>query len=405
MNCGCVNEPNRVSNMTDDGLGFSPPVPVKVVEHIGPSGREMSDTVYQSADTKIPNVVFGEPTVLIDTTTLTFSKDGDNDWYVSDTITFPSDNFHIYTLYSVTWDNVEYKCFSVQAFRTLATRINYYSYLLIGNPEVFGFGKVYDDTDAPFVIAYLANTSSTRVYTSSNIGQHTLKVVSIPYTFEEVDPRYLLSINDSGRTPLPVRGEGMDSYIFNLATTAKGLAASAFNIGTKADGRWSAAFGECCEANGRGSFAEGSYTISGSSSAYATHAEGSKTNAIAHYSHAEGQATTASGTVSHAEGSDTIASGSRSHTEGDYTIANHRAQHVFGQWNVADPSAAAVTARGNYVEIVGNGTADDARSNARTLDWSGNEVLSGSLTLGKGTADEVTITAAQLKALLATLTE
>jgi len=52
---------------------------------------------------------------------------------------------------------------------------------------------------------------------------------------------------------------------------------------------------------------------------------------------------------------------------------------------------------------VGNGTAEDARSNARTLDWSGNETLQGSLTLGMGTADETTIYAAQLKALLAML--
>jgi hypothetical protein len=43
------------------------------------------------------------------------------------------------------------------------------------------------------------------------------------------------------------------------------------------------------------------------------------------------------------------------------------------------------------------------RSNARTLDWQGNESISGSLTLGKGTADEVSISAAQLAQLLALL--
>jgi chitodextrinase len=39
----------------------------------------------------------------------------------------------------------------------------------------------------------------------------------------------------------------------------------------------------------------------------------------------------------------------------------------------------------NYVEIVGNGTATDARSNARTLDWAGNEWLAGNLTAAGGT--------------------
>jgi len=55
-----------------------------------------------------------------------------------------------------------------------------------------------------------------------------------------------------------------------------------------------------------------------------------------------------------------------------------------------------------YAEIVGNGTSVN-RSNARTLDWQGNESISGSLTLGKGTADEVSISAAQLAQLLALL--
>lgn len=98
----------------------------------------------------------------------------------------------------------------------------------------------------------------------------------------------------------------------------------------------------------------------------------------------------------------TTTSGDYSHAEGTATIANHLSQHVFGEYNIEDPSTAQANARGNYVEIVGNGS-ENAKSNARTLDWSGNEVLQGSLTLGKGTADETTITATQLKALLALL--
>jgi hypothetical protein len=33
----------------------------------------------------------------------------------------------------------------------------------------------------------------------------------------------------------------------------------------------------------------------------------------------------------------------------------------------------------NYAEIIGNGTADNARSNARALDWNGNEYLKGDI--------------------------
>lgn len=122
-------------------------------------------------------------------------------------------------------------------------------------------------------------------------------------------------------------------------------------------------------------------------------AEGGGTKASGSYSHAEGRDTTASGEASHAEGYGTTASGQYAHAEGCYTIANHVAQHVFGQYNIPDPSTAIVAAKGTYVEIVGNGTSTSARSNARTLDWSGNEWLAGSLTLGSTTLTEADIIA------------
>ena len=99
-------------------------------------------------------------------------------------------------------------------------------------------------------------------------------------------------------------------------------------------------------------------------------------------SHAEGSST-ASGSYSHSEGYSTTAYGSYSHAEGYYTIANHKSQHVFGDYNIADSSTNASSSHGNYIEIVGNGTGNgSSRSNARTLDWSGNEWLAGGLTIG-----------------------
>lgn len=78
--------------------------------------------------------------------------------------------------------------------------------------------------------------------------------------------------------------------------------------------------------------------------------------------------------------------GKNSHAEGKGTTALGSEQHVQGRYNIAD-------ADDTYAEIVGNGTAHNSRSNARTLDWLGNEELAGGLTLGKDTANEVTITA------------
>lgn len=217
----------------------------------------------------------------------------------------------------------------------------------------------------------------------------------------------------------------------------------AFNAGGgMASGNYAAAFGNMTTASGASSFAEGEATTAsgnyshaegngGRATAEASHAEGSMTNATqinAHaegfsttasgtYSHAEGSTSTASGASSHAEGANTTASGAGSHAEGsftqalgenshasgEYTTASHRDQTVFGKFNVVDPSSQSAQAAGTYIEIVGNGTSDSSRSNARTLDWNGNETLAGSLTLGKGTANEVTITAAQLQSLLALL--
>lgn len=100
---------------------------------------------------------------------------------------------------------------------------------------------------------------------------------------------------------------------------------------------------------------------------------------IGNQSVAVGYNNEASGATATAENSTNVASGNQSHAEGYGNEANHLCQHVFGQYNKADTSTAAATARGNYVEIVGNGANANSRSNARTLDWNGNEVLAGGL--------------------------
>jgi len=106
----------------------------------------------------------------------------------------------------------------------------------------------------------------------------------------------------------------------------------------------------------------------------------------------EGIGNTASGASSHAEGNMTTASAGSCHAEGFDTIASKLAQHVFGEYNIEDTESNPLSRRidnrteyGRYVEIVGNGTADNARSNARTLDWNGNETLAGNIKLGNHT--------------------
>ena len=162
------------------------------------------------------------------------------------------------------------------------------------------------------------------------------------------------------------------------------------------------ATGQYSHAEGGGNTASGNYSHAegggNTASGVCSHVEGCFTVASGTYSHAEGYKTIASSLNSHAEGCFTTVSGTYGHAEGLYTTANHRSQHVFGEYNIEDSLASSINDRGNYVEIVGNGDYN-THSNARTLDWNGNEKLAGSLTLGLDTQDEVTITALELKAL------
>lgn len=197
--------------------------------------------------------------------------------------------------------------------------------------------------------------------------------------------------------------------------------------------------GEDVEASGMNSYAEGAGTVS--SGGNSSHAEGWYTKATNFYAHSEGEWTEASGSRSHAEGEHTKASGHNSHSEGSYTEARSNASHAEGwytiaeggrshaggiynaensfdfpewvsgkhytrgclikltsgnnvsklicmtensdetfdwsKWHTATPSLVG-SAYGLYAEMIGNGFAG-SRSNARSLDWAGNEYLAGDL--------------------------
>lgn len=129
--------------------------------------------------------------------------------------------------------------------------------------------------------------------------------------------------------------------------------------------------------SGKRSIAEGSCTNATGNDA---HAEGLYSKAMGAHSHAEGSATVASGTASHTEGVYSKAYGLYSHAEGSNTIASSNHQHVQGKFNIEDANSV-------YADIVGNGTSS-ARSNAYTLDWSGNGWYAGKVTVGaQPTAD------------------
>ena len=123
---------------------------------------------------------------------------------------------------------------------------------------------------------------------------------------------------------------------------------------------------------GTGAFAEGSATRA---SGQYSHAEGASTVASGTRSHAEGYSTTASATQAHAEGNSTTANAEGAHAEGRNTTASSQYQHVQGKYNIIDSS-------NTYADIIGNGTSTSARSNASTVDWSGNAWYKGDVYTG-----------------------
>ena len=115
-------------------------------------------------------------------------------------------------------------------------------------------------------------------------------------------------------------------------------------------------------------------------------AEGSGTKASGSKSHAEGDSAEASGLCSHAEGYGTIASGRQSHAQNYGTITQGRYQTAIGRYNIAQGSGSSSEAS-DHAFIIGNGAANDARSNALTVDWSGNvDIASGAKYKIGGTA-------------------
>ena len=203
------------------------------------------------------------------------------------------------------------------------------------------------------------------------------------------------------------RAVGPQAHAEGAKTTALGEASHAEGSGTIAKGiashaeGYSKAIGECSHSEGNStaegkyahsegnsaSLAKGAYSHSESASVaqgeyshaegssctaigVASHAEGYGTTAFHGRSHAEGSACEANGYASHAEGCGTITEGSYSHAEGYYTKAIKAYQHVQGKYNIEDSG-------NKYAHILGNGTADTARSNAHTSDWNGNAWFAG----------------------------
>lgn len=224
-----------------------------------------------------------------------------------------------------------------------------------------------------------ARESMAKIVAGTNLSStYSNNVLTINGDYQSMTGASSSTAGETGLVPAPsagdegkyLRGDGTWNSvdISGKADKADTVLTTTLSRGRKAStsvGTRSFAFGDNVTASGTDSYAQGSNTTASEEQA-----------------HAEGRYTTANGYYSHAEGNYTTASGMASHAEGTVTTATHANQHVFGEYNVEDGSSASAISRGNYVEIVGNGTGSDAKSNARALDWDGNEYLKGDLYVG-----------------------
>ena len=183
------------------------------------------------------------------------------------------------------------------------------------------------------------------------------------------------------------KNNGNDVQIANLGYGAgaddQGGTSNApfYTLGVRAAGtvgNYSTAEGNMNIASGYGAHAEGDHT---EATAKYAHAEGKFSKATYDAAHAEGVAgTTASGYGAHAQNYFTTASGRASHAGGTGTVAQRESQTAIGDYNALDTTGTTQT-HGDYAFIIGNGTDENNRSNALTVDWTG-VVDAGGFTIG-----------------------
>ena len=268
-----------------------------------------------------------------------------------------------------------------------------------GAPDSFPEPGVY----FPANVYYPITIEVTRLYSVEpiTISKTEIKQIDEKFLPDSVVKQTDLEDLDSS---LNIKLENLDSRLNVKMDKNNPVGTGSFSMNRKSDtevGYCSHAEGNGCEASGGSSHAEGYWaTASGSSShaeGYKTtasgknshsegintvasgetcHAEGDGTTATGTTSHAEGKGTTASSVADHAEGAYTEAKGGHSHAEGYRTIASGAESHVQGKFNIEDTTD-------KYAHIVGNGSSSNARSNAHTLDWSGNAWYAGTV---EGTA-------------------
>ena len=154
---------------------------------------------------------------------------------------------------------------------------------------------------------------------------------------------------------------GFASVSMGSTTKASGDYSTSLGYGTRANGYTSTSLGYGTIANGNNSTSMG---LNAQANGYISTSIGATTIANGDYSTSLGYVTIANGAYSTSSGAYTSANGITSTTMGSYTVARSNNSLVAGTFND--------TSNTNRLFEIGNGTADNARSNAMTVLTNGN---------------------------------
>lgn len=230
------------------------------------------------------------------------------------------------------------------------------------------------------------------------------KSITVSTTLSDADLSEVSGYIYTGATSRYAHAEGGGTLASNFYSHAEGHNTTASGRGSHAEGYNTIASGDCSHATGfytvafgSGSHAEGAantfirsitgeanstqYTISSTAllyigtlilynNTYAIITNIDETNKIITVDKTLSTTELVSVSVHVCYG---CAYGNQSHVEGTHTIALGDGQHVQGKYNLAGNTSA---------HVVGNGTSNSNRSNAHTLDWTGNAWFAGDVYVG-----------------------
>ena len=197
-----------------------------------------------------------------------------------------------------------------------------------------------------------------------NDDRYFLKIASVSGNTIEVESLPFSSIGYSATATVFVYSKPNDRTIINLTRPTDGIVTlgwGAFGIGAQ-----NVVAGSNAWALGYKNIVAGDFG-----------AAFGQENEVGYTGFAAGIANKAKGKAAFSSGDNTEANAFASSSAGYRTISDSNAQHVQGRYNIPDKKE-------KYAHIIGNGTSEENRSNAYTLDWGGNAWFAGLMSAGDG---------------------